>query len=136
MQRERFGCLMITVLVFSLSGCSFMTVERLESGYRRETIPRCSASILPIVGDGLSALILLTRMAAELETSQPETSEALSDQPAVLGTLGGVHFVSGVYGIWQRRRCNGARDAHENWIRERATPEPAPPGPPGAEIEP
>jgi hypothetical protein len=127
----------IAVLALCLAGCSFLTVERLEFGYRRDTIPKCSASILPVLADSGAAVVDLTMMGAMFDLAtdkeRPEDERrAYWNQALYVGAWGGMFVASAIYGIWQKRRCNGARDSHEKWILERTTPEVAPPGPPGA----
>lgn len=129
----------LALLVTCVTGCSFLTVERLEFGYRRETLPKCSTSVLPVLADGAFTLLWAAGMGLSLEIARDDRYTNADDfraQAAILGVQAGVNLASMIYGSWQRRRCNGARDEHENWILERTTPEVAPPGPPGSEIEP
>jgi hypothetical protein len=132
--RRRGGTVAVAALLVGLSGCSFLMVERLEGGYRRERLPRCSATVTPVLADIGMMLYGTVSMAIFLDNIQwvePEPEDHVYRREAIIwGTLAGTNAVSMVYGLWQRRRCGRARDAHWEWVAERSTPVVVPAGPP------
>lgn len=122
-------------LVLASSACSFLTVERLELGYRKEQMPRCSVTFAPVAGDIGMALLSAVTMAIWLERIQwvePRPEDHFYRREAIAwGAIASTHVLSTAYGIWQRGRCHRARDAHSEWVIERTTPEVVPAGPPG-----
>lgn len=123
------------IVAAQLAGCAALTVEPLRRRSDRAVMPRCSAARLPIAADlGLTLVALFGTALATGWIGEELPDDDNTNDYVVGGTFIGGFGVSAAYGILQRRRCEHARDAHEQGLAERAYGEPGAwqPGPPGS----
>jgi len=112
----------------ALSGCSLITMERLPSGYRPETTPRCGTGsgappVLDVLWAGMIGA-LYTDVALEWSEDPPVDDVERNDRISLSGFYAAViasFLGSSYYGLRQYRRCAGARRAHRAWLEETRT---------------
>jgi hypothetical protein len=116
---------LVTVLACTV-GCSFVAMGRPTFDPRPSVMPRCNASIRPVLLDGVSAAAVVTLTGLDLADADEGAlglstpKEAGNTVLAVTLPLAWViaHAMSGVDGVRARRGCRQARAAHQRWIRD------------------
>lgn len=101
-------------IAVALGGCSFVGVERLQSGYVVEDLPACSSTMLPV---GADALLALSSIAGAILIFTDDDSPR-DDRNLAYTQLGmGATFLgSALYGYREANRCSRARSQHRVWL--------------------
>ncbi len=119
--------LVALALVLSMGACSFVSMERLPSGYRVEQTPRCSttrvAPYADIAGGGwfwtLTALGIYTIAKKAPEERTGSNYAVVSGYATVAASFTGSY----VWGRRQKARCERARAEHDGFVaRGRTAP--------------
>jgi len=113
----------------SLAGCSALTFERLDSPARPDAMPVCSGSAWATVGDltGAASAGVMMAFAQFVLRGDDSTANDFDQGGMMLTTYTPIaigFLLSAGYGFRERGRCRAARDAHDAWLRARATPAP------------
>jgi hypothetical protein len=118
------------VLAVVVTGCSFMSIERLPAGRSVDETPRCSKAPMAVGADAVWT-VLGTVVLLAAGHSSVTNDERTGAQKAEAMTIGSTWFVLAAtslrWGLRQHERCDRARSAHDEWMRSpsRGT---APPG--------
>jgi hypothetical protein len=123
-----------SLFVLELTACSFTSMERLAGTHRPESMPRCSASMMPVVADvGLSVFFgVLTANAIVAHESSGSTPSEVDDSEEMFGIgipMALATAASAWYGQHVRSRCIDARARHEAWVVDRLSLPPLAPAP-------
>ncbi len=109
----------LALLAPLVTGCSFVGVERLPSGYRRDQLPTCSEGRLAVAVDavlaGLTGLAAAAMINGAPEEPEPAEVRGLGITYGVLGVL---LASSAGYGVHEDQRCGRARAEHRGWLDE------------------
>lgn len=105
------------IAAVAVTGCSFMTMERVKASDSRQAMPTCTGSVLPVVADGLG-VAFWTRWAVARSgvAFDDEATESRTNARQDVATFAGfalLHIASGYWGYRARERCWRAREAHE-----------------------
>jgi hypothetical protein len=116
--------LISSLLVLELTACSFTSMERLGGTHRPESMPRCSASMMPVVADvSLSVFFgVLTANAIAAHERDGSTPSEVDDSEEMFGIgipMALATAASAWYGQRVRTRCIAARARHEAWVADR-----------------
>jgi hypothetical protein len=123
-----------SLLALELTACSFTSMERLAGTHRPESMPRCSASMMPVVADvGLSVFFgVLTANAIAAHESEGSTPSEVDDSEEMFGLgipMALATAASAWYGQHVRARCIDARARHEAWVVDHVPMPPLAPAP-------
>ena len=116
-------CVVMIAASLHLAACSALTVEpQWQRRSAPESMPRCSASRVPVAADFVISLFVAATYASASGWLGGEGPHAEYDARSSIaaGGMVGAFTVSGLYGLYQRRRCEEARDTHERMLAERA----------------
>jgi hypothetical protein len=106
----------------TLTGCSFLTMERVMASDRDQLMPTCTQSVKPVIADGLGVIFFSSVAAYDVKGALDDSSTEGDRRDHIYGVLAGVgiiaiHVASGLWGYRAQERCRVARHAHEVRIR-------------------